>query len=541
MDTHIGCNSCEMMEQITAFPRLTRRNIQYDDCDSLINSSRNNDAAECYSPDGMYYEAGISDDINNSYPDSPKSQASCNTIYQPGNDSLHLGENDANKDLAASFITIGMPSDKMANTPAIKTCDGKPFVTKPSKLAHYDGLRGMAALWVFFWHYLKDRSPSLFGLLFGYQNWNASVPIFFILSGRVLVVSALKSGSQRQLVSAIIRRPFRLLMPLIILMIIDNLVIHDRQPVNSLYELIVEPIWFMFGSANNLKTVTGDAWTLSYEYIFSNVIYYTAFVLLQFQHNDHTRYLILGASFVWYYLTHSWGMHFIAGLILADLAQHGYIEKYKSWGFSSYLTSALFFGTMALVFRNPWYDIADKIDATIRAYQFSNGNMGVGNAFWEPNALIFSFSFAAMIAVETSSYLQWFFSQSVFRFLGRISFPMYLIHHYTFPMLDIFNDHVKQRFNDSLLTSILIVVPPTLFICFLSYLLIFIMDNPSVSIGKWIEQLVFGENLSVLAFMTWMLDIARRAKLSISQKQLSIRGIIMRIYHGKEYKHLDSC
>ncbi|KAJ8328718.1 hypothetical protein QVD99_004466 [Batrachochytrium dendrobatidis] len=485
-----------------------------------LNDARPNDALnERPDTSRLQYEGSDNSNLTLNSPSSNTPLLKHHSVshLEPGKSDVQLIDQPKKPPVHPEFFTVQLPLSDSENDTRKSTLVFKTPITRHAKLAHLDGLRGIAALWVFFIHYLDNRSPKLLNFLLGYQSWKASVPIFFILSGRVLTVSVLRTGNFRQLASAIIRRPFRLLVPMYILIILDNMLIHYERPVNSLFELIFSPLWFIFGSINVPDIITGVVWTLRQEYYFSNVIYFTTFLLLQFQSNNRARYIIMGAMMAWFHLTHSWGTHFIAGLFIADLAQHGYIEKYRGWRFSPYLTAACFFGSMICVFRTPWFNIADYLDQSIRKYQFSNGVMGVSGVFYEENALIFLFCLATMFAIETSVYLQWFFSRSVFLFLGRISFPMYLIHHYTFSTMDWFNQHVKNVFYDSILTEIIIIVVPTLFLCLVSYILVFIMDNPSVVVGKWVERVVLGDDWSLHTFKSWLIRIPQRLRLDCRQ------------------------
>ncbi|KAH9251753.1 hypothetical protein BASA81_010317 [Batrachochytrium salamandrivorans] len=410
----------------------------------------------------------------------------CPSIVSPHSipfSALNYQRKASNGNLVSSIVDTIEHTIGIDGPPEKKIRTSKVIVSKSAKLLHYDGLRGLAAIWVFFIHYLSGTSKPLLDVLLGFQNWSASVPLFFILSGRVLSVSILRSGNNKQLASAIIRRPFRLLIPMIILAFIDMFILHVNTPM-SFYQAIVEPLWFMFDDGGMPQRITGVVWTLS------------------------------------------------NGLLLADLAQHGFIERYKSWRYSSYATAAFFFISMVASFRFSLFNIADTLDETIRSYQFYRGNMGVDGPFYTENALIFTFCFASMFAIETSAWLQRFFSWSLFTFLGRISFPLYLIHQYTFPYLDVFNRHVKENISQTIVASTIIVVIPTILVCIIAYLFVFIIDEPSVKFGRWVEHVVLNDEWSWSAIQLWVVDLPRRVKLDISQRIFSLRGDIMRVRYG---------
>ncbi|KAK4493659.1 hypothetical protein PRZ48_014844 [Zasmidium cellare] len=122
-----------------------------------------------------------------------------------------------------------------------------------AKIEYLDGLRGLAALWVFVqhkmgggtqefgfgqngdqWHFVQLPVVRLF---FG-TGGNAAVVIFFVLSGYVLSISSFRKLKQdrapecrRALLSALIRRPLRLYIPPIVLSLIDAFLLHVPGPL----------------------------------------------------------------------------------------------------------------------------------------------------------------------------------------------------------------------------------------------------------------------------------------------------------------------
>ncbi|KAJ1343277.1 hypothetical protein BSLG_002303 [Batrachochytrium salamandrivorans] len=315
-----------------------------------------------------------------------------------------------------------------------------------------------------------------------------SVPIFFILSGRVLTVSILKSGNMRQLASAIIRRPFRLLVPMLSMAFIDMLFLHRNQPTFVL-KIVLDHLWFMFDGAEIPSTGTWVEWTLS------------------------------------------------NGLLLADLAQNGYMDRYRSWKYSHYINTLWFIGSACLVFRSPILNIADPVDQAVRAHLYSHGNMGVNMHYSVENAMIFLFCFSIMLSIETSVWLQWVFSRSPLVFLGRISFPLYLMHPYAAKYLDMVNNYLREVIKNYVLLTACIFVVSTAIVCLCSYLLIPVIDTPSIYIGRWVEQSVVTEPWSWTAIKLWAIGLPQKIKADIKKRlrslHTSVRGVVHAVQHPK--------
>jgi peptidoglycan/LPS O-acetylase OafA/YrhL len=103
----------------------------------------------------------------------------------------------------------------------------KPNTVRRQKLHYLDGIRGWAAFSVAIFHLfdkiykdLNFRLPTrnhLETFLFRFIIWNGrlSVTIFFVLSGRVIALSYLNTKNPKNLVSSMIRRPFRLFIPVL--------------------------------------------------------------------------------------------------------------------------------------------------------------------------------------------------------------------------------------------------------------------------------------------------------------------------------------
>lgn len=124
--------------------------------------------------------------------------------------------------------------------------------------------------------------------------------MFYMLSGRVLAVSPLRSGDFIQLLSCVVRRPFRLLLPMYYALISNWFLSYigifkfvssasqfiprqnlteeeaiERLPhAVNLKQLLIEPALFLFYHANASRRIPGAWYTLPTEYEFSMMYVY---------------------------------------------------------------------------------------------------------------------------------------------------------------------------------------------------------------------------------------------------------------------------
>jgi peptidoglycan/LPS O-acetylase OafA/YrhL len=98
-------------------------------------------------------------------------------------------------------------TDPVHTEQASESRDKSKPIKKPKKLEYFDGLRGFAAWQVFNQHALTYTwLHPILGVTY-------SVHLFFVLSGRLICLSILNKKDAKTFVSCMIRRPFRLLIP----------------------------------------------------------------------------------------------------------------------------------------------------------------------------------------------------------------------------------------------------------------------------------------------------------------------------------------
>ena len=365
------------------------------------------------------------------------------------------------------------------------------FTYQPTSrdLKYLDGLRGLCALWVFFIHYFPYVHKDLLPFFLGYQKWNAFVPLFFIISGRVNCLGVLKSGNPSKLVQSMIKRPFRLLVPLIIIMLLD--LVFKVFPIESVMECFLQPVWFLFCEAPRPRHITWAIWTLQPEINGSYLTYILTFIILSFQ-DSRSKYVFLVIALIWYQLTHSWMTHFVAGLLFSVASLDGLFERFSTWKHSFIAKCIVGLIAFLISCKFSFLNVVDPLDEVVRSHLFYKGKQGVGNTGYEESWYVFLFSLTVLFLLETTPLLQRIFSWKPFLFLGKISFSLYLVHVY---WMFLFGIPFTKLVHGSL--PLLVAVPvsatiSTLTLIIISYYMMSVLDIPSTMIGNYVLKSLQG-------------------------------------------------
>jgi peptidoglycan/LPS O-acetylase OafA/YrhL len=312
------------------------------------------------------------------------------------------------------------------------------------KIKYLDGLRGLAAFVVVLSHFAVVFYPALYTanasevrfvsqldlIIAGtplnvIYNGNFAVCIFFILSGYVLTYKFFRDKNPETLVSGAFRRYFRLLVPvlfsnLLVFIFMKLSLFHNVQAGNitkstwwfteawtfrpELLSMLKESFFgvFVLDECNYNPVL----WTMRYEFFGSFLVFFLAATIGRYKHRNIIYFFLCCLLFQTYYLA------FVAGLILCDLTFNGYLEVFGKV-IPKLVLLGLFLGS---------YPAGMEVTNTIY-YLFE---IRVINN----NPLLFHIlgSVCIMLGIINSKRLQHFFSIKILQFLGRISFPMYLVH-----------------------------------------------------------------------------------------------------------------
>jgi len=318
----------------------------------------------------------------------------------------------------------------------------------PATVAYLDGIRGIAAFLVFIHHFLlvfyssyynfEISSSHLNGLeiLFGrsvlsvFTNGNFWVHVFFVLSGFVLSRKYFHTNDTETLVSAVHRRFVRLYIPVAFMLILAYLMMKGGAFYNRPVSTIAHSEWW-FGQMwtfdqplerllNCLYYTTmlqGDSifntclWTLPYEFYGSLFVF--AFLVLT--HSTRYRKLMMVLMLVYFYLFQGGAyICFVAGIFLCYVEQWVAARKRKVVFLFPFLSMLL-----GLILGS--YPSAVGREGTLFEHL---GHTLLEYTIWYHTAG----AFLLVLAFVLSPGLQRMCSLRCFRFLGRISFSLYLLH-----------------------------------------------------------------------------------------------------------------
>jgi peptidoglycan/LPS O-acetylase OafA/YrhL len=365
-----------------------------------------------------------------------------------------------------------------ANAPTAHT-------TPKLRLEFLDGLRGWGALMVFLYHLIVQllfntappyKSKYLAFLLDG----DFAVFIFFVLSGFVLSIKFVISPGKYSLTQAVIARYFRLMLPIIITSFVAYMLmlahamynVPASVPANTPQWLGVyfnfEPtlayflqfnLYYVFFNFNPGANFNPVLWTIAYEFTGSMLVY---MMVGFFRNTKHQSYFVPIAFIVLFNLFNNPIIAcFAIGYVLAELYA-AYSQRLQGKAWVSWLATALF-----------------ALPVVCSTF------FRTGHHFYL--ALLAS---ALVLAVSFSSPLKHFFSNKVSRFLGRISFPLYLIH---LPLICSFSSYLflylpTQGFGNQATANIIVAttVPLGLLIAWIFYPI----ETFSVKVSKKISAIL---------------------------------------------------
>ncbi|OQE32749.1 hypothetical protein PENFLA_c001G08505 [Penicillium flavigenum] len=337
--------------------------------------------------------------------------------------------------------------------------------------AYLDGLRGFAALLVYWGHHQlwahDGGVGNAFELAYGYDGkyyfaclpgirtlfsgGHFAVSVFFVLSGYVLSMRPLVSiqdgdyaGLGKGLSSAVFRRWFRLYIPVICttLCYITFLHLFQITAVPELQGSYRAELWNWYAEFKNFSfplrtggepwfTYNFHAWSIPVEHRGSLAVYTAVLAFSRFRRNAR---LLGEVALVVYLLYIADGSHyamFIAGMLLQDLdllAVRNDLPRFflRLGPFKAAIMTVLFYASLYLGGVPSHTDNLQQLRDSPGWYLLS---------FLKPQAVFdykwFYLFWAAVFLVACTSHLQWlkaFFTAPFNQYLGRISFAFYLVH-----------------------------------------------------------------------------------------------------------------
>lgn len=330
-----------------------------------------------------------------------------------------------------------------------------------------DGLRGIAAVAVVFFHFLEFSVPDYV------DNWIAhsylAVDFFFCLSGFVIAYAYDSRMKEIGILDFFKLRLIRL-QPLVIIGAIIGFLTFVFAPFSPLFGQygIKESILMFFSSAFmipypliteryfNLFHFNPPTWSLFWEYV-ANIFY--AVILFKL----HKKAL--------------WLFTAIAAIILVYTSYH-YQNLAVGWGGDNFFGGGarIFYSFLVgiLVYRSKWI-ITSKLNFTILSILLAATFFIPFNADfnWIVDAVVVVFYFPFLLAlgagIDVSEK-----SKGICKFSGEISYPLYMIH---YPFLWLFLSYIEVH-KPTLVTMHITMVVGVALLITLAYLILKFVDIP---------------------------------------------------------------
>lgn len=415
------------------------------------------------------------------------------------------------------------------------------------KISYLDGLRGTAAIMVFFSHFRIAFLPEVSGYFVNFFcDGFFAVMIFFILSGFVLSNSFFAEKNAISFKFSSIKRYFRLEFPIIFSLILVYLLsilslFYNQQAshltnsdwLQSFFTGIPTVLHVLFDSFIGIiilgnVTLNPVLWTMRVEFYGSLLIFAILFIFKNNYFND-IKYRFIFYAFVLLLISDTFFAGFIIGMILCDLKNSHIISNHKNNFILFYAFVGVFIGSFMITFLSVtgFSDLKLILSPTLYIGQknllfFIGGH----SVFWSLRLIGASL---LVFAFVRSNLLQHTFSKPLFIFLGKISFSLYTMHLIVLCSLSsylfiIFNNHLS--YNESVL---LVFVITLLFTVVIANYATDYIDNPGIKMSKRIS-LTMNQWISHLPFFKWLnffIDVFRLFVWEGIRKKIQIHYFIV--------------
>ena len=377
--------------------------------------------------------------------------------------------------------------------------------TKPNKLFYLDSIRGLAALGVVFHHahflmadYLKTYRD--------WQVWSGDyfVSVFFVLSGRVLALGFMKYRTPAYLSSCMIRRPFRLGLPVLACLLFMSFIgwikfwerigyrdytkdipispwggyyVDNAEPL-SVYECFKNTIFIFSYDYHKPPYPAGVLWTLGLECFMSYYVYIIALIYVSVRSG---KLVLVGLVLHAFFVGKRYGL-FLYGLVLCVCFQ----ERLFGWMMVRHRTRRFFTTALKLFILYTIY----LLQSTNRLDNWLSWLNGFIFAEKPDDPLQHVFASVLLVfVVDVSPTLQTLLNISPLVYLGRISFGLYMMHGPALPLLRIMVAfYTKRQISEDFGYPIALLIYLIISV-FLAHLMTHFVDEPAMRLvtkmDKW--------------------------------------------------------
>lgn len=348
---------------------------------------------------------------------------------------------------------------------------------KEKRLTYLEGLRGFAAMMVFFchfgyafyyalfsakisqanmpYHFDAFLATTPFNLLY---NGKLAVRIFFLLCGYVICLKYFQTKDKKYLINGAIKRYFRLIVPILFIEVIVYLLMkmgayHNVEAAvisksDDWFALFnVEPASFVkmlkeafFDSFfTKAKTYNTVLWIMKYEFLGSMMVYAILYVTGNWKYRDILYVILIMAC-----LRNDFVCIFI-GMFLCDIMVNGpkWLMKICKNKFILFISTII--GVIFATYPAGGVWVYSYLEHSF--YRFLG----------EPRVIIFYVIGSTLLfwVLLNSALMQKIFNVRVLQFLGKYSFGIYLVH---FPIIATFSAwflvSLSNRFHYNMIISI---------------------------------------------------------------------------------------
>jgi peptidoglycan/LPS O-acetylase OafA/YrhL len=374
-----------------------------------------------------------------------------------------------------------------------------------------EGLRGVAAIAVAFYHYLLAFYAMIFygpidnvvqnmrfeDKLYGnpitvFFSGTFAVAIFFVLSGFVLTIGFFQTGKVDIIKKLAAKRYLRLMLPalasILICYVLFKFGINHIKEAGAitqswwlkttwdfaphLKDAILGGVWGIFTLPEN--RYNNVLWTMQIEFMGSFIVFGFAAIFYKAKY----RWVLYSALLIAFF--NSWLLPFVIGMALADLYANGRIKSIRNPFIAAGLVlGGLFMGGYPL----------NLVKGT--AYQF----ITIPELAIHWNILYLTLGASVLVfAVLSVSNLAKFFQHKYVSIIGKYTFSLYLVHlavlySFTTFIFVVLHSNLGLSFNLSALASIVASVPV---VAVATVLFERFIDAPSIRLSSYVANVVLG-------------------------------------------------
>lgn len=305
----------------------------------------------------------------------------------------------------------------------------KLFIDEPDRAHFLDGIRGWASLMVLFSHLvvfflansIKEFQPWIFGIL---TDGNLAIFIFFVLSGFVLTLGYVQKSEHKIIVALALRRYPRLTIPIVCTCILVYLLAQNGLFFNREAGLLTKNTWLVefynfqtdilgclkfatfgvFTYFDSTKSYNPVLWTMGIELWGSFVVFSIAALVLHLK----KRAIILAIILLYLVLVNNiYYLPFVCGVCIS-IGYKNMLNKYSK----------------IILYASPF------LMALVVYYSCSTLRGGLFGLPALPRTDLLSIVASSIIVWVGATHvgIRNFFQNGLSRYLGSISFPLYLTH-----------------------------------------------------------------------------------------------------------------